>query len=82
MSERWRCRNRAVAAAAAIFAWVVAPSAHAAGSERAPPDAVEVSLAELLRSAVRKDPLCGLPPRDIDVAQAEREVWRVAGTRR
>jgi outer membrane protein TolC len=72
MTERWRRRNRGLCAAAAMVAWLAGPPVHAAGSEHAPADATEVSLADLLRSAVRNDPLGVAAARDVEAAEAER----------
>jgi outer membrane protein TolC len=79
MTERWRCRNGGFFAAAAIVSWLVGPSVHAAEPGHASANAMEVSLADLLRSAVRKAPLSVAAARDVDAAEAERRA--MAGRR-
>jgi outer membrane protein TolC len=79
MSERNRNRNRGLYAMAAMFTGLVGASVHAAEPEHASANAMEVSLADLLRSAVRKDPLGVAAARDVESAEAERKA--MAGRR-
>lgn len=72
MRERARLGGRC-RAAVALATWLVATSVPAAETARPPASAPEVSLAELLRSAVRNGPLVTAAARDVEAAEAERE---------
>lgn len=71
MTEGRRRRRGGALAAAAIAAWLAGAPVAAAEPEKAA-DAVRLSLAELLRRALRHDPLGVAAARDVDAAEAER----------
>jgi outer membrane protein TolC len=71
MRESARRRGR-YHAALALATWLVAASVPAAEPGPPPASAPEVSLPELLRSAVRNGPLVAAAARDVEAAEAER----------